>query len=250
MPKGSLPRLIAMPHSKKGLRVSDWTILCDFDGTIAFDDVIDKLLQRHGRAGWEKLESDWRDGLIGSRECMREQVALLDMSPEQFHACLESCQIDPAFAPFVAMARQHSIPLRIVSDGLDYAIRTMLVRDGVEDLPVAGNHLRRAGDRRWQLDSPFSAGNCRSGTCKCACVRQAGISGRHTLLIGDGASDFCAAEEVDFVFAKHRLIDHCQSGGLAYQPIRNFGDVLALMPRLLAGEFDPAPVALPLVAQS
>ena len=37
------------------IRVSHWTILCDFDGTIALDDTTDTLLDRFGKPGWEKL---------------------------------------------------------------------------------------------------------------------------------------------------------------------------------------------------
>ncbi len=39
-----------------------WTILCDFDGTISVEDMIDSLLDRFGAAGWEVLEQDWRAG--------------------------------------------------------------------------------------------------------------------------------------------------------------------------------------------
>ena len=56
-----------------------------------------------------------------------------------------------------------------------------------------------------------------------------------TLLIGDGASDFCAADRVDFVFAKHRLIEHCRAAGIPYAPITGFEDALDLLPRLLDG---------------
>ena len=48
--------------------VSGWTILCDFDGTISVEDVIDALLDRFGRPGWEVLEQDWRAGRIGRRD--------------------------------------------------------------------------------------------------------------------------------------------------------------------------------------
>ena len=56
------------------------------------------------------------------------------------------------------------------------------------------------------------------------------------LLIGDGASDFCVAGEVDLVFAKHRLIEHCRAAGIPYVPITGFADALELLPTLLAGE--------------
>lgn len=216
--------------------MNSWTILCDFDGTIAVEDVIDSLLDRYGRPGWRELERDWRAGRIGSRECMTGQVALLDMSREELDRHLSGLWIDHAFPAFAAKARELGLPLRIVSDGLDYAIERILARYDLDDLPLAANHLRPAtAPRRWQLSSPFQAAGCRSGTCKCACVEQARTGGARTLLIGDGASDFCAAERVDFVFAKHRLIEHCRASGIPYRPITGFEDALALLPALLEG---------------
>lgn len=216
---------------------SGWTILCDFDGTIAVEDVIDSLLDRYGRPGWEVLERDWRAGRIGSRECMQGQVALLDMTRAQLDEHLATLWIDHAFPGFVAKARALGVPIRVVSDGLDYAIHRILGRYGLDDLPLAANHLAPAlPPQRWQLTSPFQAEGCASGTCKCACVAQARGDGQvRTLLIGDGASDFCAADRVDFVFAKHRLIEHCRAAGIAYMPITGFEDALELLPRLLDG---------------
>ncbi|MEO8746874.1 MAG: MtnX-like HAD-IB family phosphatase [Rhodanobacter sp.] len=220
--------------------MSSWTILCDFDGTIAVEDVIDSLLDRYGRPGWEALERNWRSGRIGSRECMGAQVALLDMSREELDAHLSGLWIDHAFPGFVAKARELGVPIRVVSDGLDYAVHKILARYGLDDLPVAANHLAPATPpQRWRLTSPFQAKGCASGTCKCACVEQARSDGAsRTLLIGDGVSDFCAANRVDFVFAKHRLIEHCRTAGIPYVPITGFEDALELLPLLLEDRLD------------
>jgi 2-hydroxy-3-keto-5-methylthiopentenyl-1-phosphate phosphatase len=215
---------------------SGWTILCDFDGTISVEDVIDSLLDRFGEPGWEVLEQDWRAGRIGSRECMAGQVELLQMSRAELDAHLAEMWIDHAFPGFVAKARELGVPIRVVSDGLDYAIHRILARYGLDDLPLAANHLASAPPpRQWRLTSPFQADGCRSGTCKCACVIQARETAAKTLLIGDGASDFCAADRVDFVFAKHRLIEHCRAAGIPYIPITGFEDALEFLPHLLDG---------------
>ncbi len=228
--------------------MADWTILCDFDGTIAVEDVIDSLLGRYGRPGWEALERDWRAGRIGSRACMSGQVALLDLCRDELDEHLSHLWIDHAFPDFVARARELGVPIRVVSDGLDYAIHTILGRYGLGDLPLAANKLAPANlPQRWQLSSPHQAEGCASGTCKCACVARARAEGaQRTLLIGDGASDFCAADHVDFVFAKHRLIEHCRAVGIAYMPITGFEDALELLPQLLDGRLleTPASTAL------
>jgi 2-hydroxy-3-keto-5-methylthiopentenyl-1-phosphate phosphatase len=182
------------------------------------------------------LEQDWRAGRIGSRECMAGQVDLLQMTRADLDAHLGQLWIDHAFPGFVAKARALHVPIRVVSDGLDYAIEQILGRYGLEDLPVTANHLAPGvPPKQWQLTSPFQASGCRSGTCKCACVAQASSGGAKTLLIGDGASDFCAADRADFVFAKHRLIEHCRAAGIPYVPITGFEDALELLPRLLDG---------------
>jgi 2-hydroxy-3-keto-5-methylthiopentenyl-1-phosphate phosphatase len=232
------------------MSLTGWTILCDFDGTIAVEDVIDSLLDRYGRPGWEQLEKDWRAGRIGSRACMGGQVALLDMGHDELDARLAEVRIDHGFPAFVAKARERGVPIHVVSDGLDYAIHRILGRHGLDDLPVSANHLAPGvPPQRWRLTSPFQVPGCGSGTCKCACAEQARAGGAKTLLIGDGASDFCAADHADFVFAKHRLIEHCRAAGIPYVPITGFEDALELLPALLDGNLvghpRPAPLGTP-----
>jgi 2,3-diketo-5-methylthio-1-phosphopentane phosphatase len=221
----------------------DWNILCDFDGTIAVEDVIDSLLDRFGRPAWEILERDWRAGVIGSAVCMAGQVALLDMSRAELDRHLDGLHIDHGFAAFVKATIEYGIPMEIVSDGLDHAIHAILAHHGIDSLPTVANHLNQVDTRAWNLTSPFSAAGCRSGTCKCARVDVAKARGGKTLLIGDGASDFCVAGAADFVFAKGKLIDYCRENNIAHAPITGFADALALLPALVSGKLVAVPRA-------
>lgn len=216
--------------------MSNWTILCDFDGTVSVEDITDSLLERFGRPGWQAIEQAWKRGEIGSHDCMAQQVALLDATRDEMDAHLDGMPIDRVFPLFAEAARDAGMPLAIVSDGLDYAIRRILGQHGLGDLPVIANHLEAVGTNGWQLDFPYGSPGCRSGNCKCSCADRARAERKRVLLIGDGASDFCVAGEVDLVFAKHRLIEHCRSAGIPYVPITSFADALDLLPTLLAGE--------------
>jgi 2,3-diketo-5-methylthio-1-phosphopentane phosphatase len=216
--------------------VSHWTILCDFDGTISVEDITDSLLERFGRPGWQDLEQAWRRGEIGSHDCMAQQVGLLEATRAEINAHLDDMSIDRAFPHFAAAARAVGVPLTIVSDGLDYAIRRILSRHGLDDLPVVANRLQAVGAQGWRLDFPYGKTGCRSGNCKCACADTARMEHKRVLLIGDGASDFCVAGEVDLVFAKHRLIEHCRAAAIPYVPITGFADALDLLPTLVRGE--------------
>ena len=218
--------------------LSDWNILCDFDGTVTVEDTTDTLLERFGRKGWEVLEEDWRGGRINSHDCMAGQVALLDMNHDEFDAHLAERALDPAFADFVDAAQARGVPIEILSDGLDYAIHNILRRAGLDSLPVISNRLQQVGDREWSLEFPNASATCRvaSGTCKCARASRAQNTRKRVLLIGDGASDFCVAESADFVFAKGKLIAHCIAKNIPHAPIEGFADALNLLPMLLSGK--------------
>jgi 2-hydroxy-3-keto-5-methylthiopentenyl-1-phosphate phosphatase len=206
-------------------------ILCDFDGTISTEDVTDSLLARFADPEWESIEAEWKAGRIGSRDCMTRQVALIRATPAQIDRHLDGIEIDRHFAGFVRLARACGMPLTVVSDGLDYAICTLLAREGLGDLPVIANHLERVGSDRYRLRSPHADAACRSasGTCKCAVASGAEIQ---TLLIGDGASDFCAGATVDLVFAKASLLDHCRAHGLPHVACGNFAEAQTLLAAL------------------
>jgi len=206
-------------------------ILCDFDGTISTEDVTDSLLARFADPEWEAIEADWKAGRIGSRECMTRQVALIRATPEQLDRHLDGIEIDRHFAGFVRLARTYGMPLTVVSDGLDHAIRALLAREGLGDLPILANHLERIGADRYRLRSPHAAPACSaaSGTCKCAVANAAETQ---TLLIGDGASDFCAGAAVDLVFAKEALLDHCRARGLPHVACGNFAEAQTLLAAL------------------
>ena len=214
-----------------------WAVLCDFDGTIAQEDVTDSLLMRFGRPGWDVLEVDWREGRIGSRECMAGQVALLDCSRDELDEHLAGMAIDPDFARFAAVVRESGAALTVVSDGLDHAIRAILRRHGLGGLPIVASHLVQVGARGWKLEFPFASEACisASGTCKCARATAPHIEpGTQVLMVGDGASDFCVARRADLNFASKRLLDHCLDHALPHRAVANFAQATQLWHELAA----------------
>lgn len=212
----------------------DWTVVVDFDGTICPTDVVDALLERHGLEGWRELEAAWQQGRIGSRDCLRRQITLLDVTRSQLDAFLDELAIDPAFPKFVAMGESLGYEIHVVSDGLDHAIHRILGRFGLSRLPVHANELAAASaPGRWRLTSPNASAGCSSGTCKCAVATPAWTRpGGRTLLVGDGASDFCIAGRVDLVLAKNRLQEHCRRSGIRHLPIHGFADAVPVLERL------------------
>ena len=215
--------------------MSNWQILVDFDGTVAIDDTTDLILERFGRPGWQAIEARWQAGEIGSRECMARQVALIDASDTELDAYVAGLPIDPHFSRFAEMCEQLALPLTVLSDGLDRVVRAALRRNGLGHLKVVTNQLIYLGARRWSIAFPAAAPGCRSasGTCKCAAA--AVNAEPMSLLIGDGRSDQCAAQDVDFVFAKKSLLAFCQAQAIPHQDFETFADVAFLLHALVGG---------------
>lgn len=227
--------LLSIAALAESAPATEWVIQCDFDGTISMKDTTDSLLNSYGLPGWEDLEDAWENGEIGSRECMQKQVALLDMSPEQLDASLAQLQVDPGFAAFLHAAQQQGIPFFVVSDGLDYAITTILCSAGITDVPVIANHLVYEQNSRWSLETPWNQPTCASANCKCQHALATHQAGRKVLYIGDGSSDFCVSGKADVVLAKAKLINYCRDQGIAHVPFTDFREALALLPGILSG---------------
>jgi 2,3-diketo-5-methylthio-1-phosphopentane phosphatase len=206
-------------------------VYCDFDGTITTVDTTDLVLERLAPARWRDIEAEWVAGRIGSAECMGRQVELLAADDAAIDAVLDEVPLADGFVEFARWCASRRVPLVVVSDGVDYFIRRILVRHGLWYLPVIANRLQRhAGTCR--LEHPYLRTGCsaRSGVCKCAVART--DPGYRTVYIGDGRSDFCPSGRADVLFARDALARHARDQGIPFLPYRDFNDVLAMIARL------------------
>ena len=191
-------------------------VFTDFDGTITQLDVTDEILAQLAHPSWQEVEQAWTRGLIGSRECLERQIALVDASAEELHALIDAVPIDPSFTAFYRFTRQRSIPLYVLSEGFDYVIARILKRAGV--IGPVRNGIQM-----------FS-----SATCKAALLRRLGKGKYPVIFVGDGLSDRFAVDEADVVFAKRQLLAYCQEQGKACRPFDTFAEVEQAIARLIA----------------
>ena len=201
-----------------------FNVYVDFDGTISRQDTTDLLLTSFASSEWHDVEASWERGEIGSQECLARQVDLLRLLPEAYRHWLETVPLDPAFPAFARFCERNGIAVTIVSDGLDQTIAAAMRRFGL-DLPVKANRLEWQGEDRWKLSFPHARPGCtsQSGHCKCSSLTSGGYP---MIMIGDGRSDFCAAERATITFAKGRLLDYCRKQGISYRAYDTFTDLL------------------------
>jgi 2-hydroxy-3-keto-5-methylthiopentenyl-1-phosphate phosphatase len=204
-------------------------IFCDFDGTISTIDTTDLILSKFADPRWQQLEADWIDGRIDAASCMRQQIGLIAASDIVLDAALDTVELSPGFADFVAWCESSGYPLTIVSDGVDRFITRILVRHGLERVGIVSNRLAGNESAR-SLDQPWLSAECRagSGVCKCAAAA-AGTGTGPMVYVGDGRSDVCVAGRADILFAKGTLADYATRQDLAYHPFSNFHHVLDVL---------------------
>ena len=218
-------------------------LFLDFDGTITRRDAVDAILETYADAKWWTLEEEWRAGRIGSRDCLKAQMALVRATRKQLDALLDEIEIDKGLVALLEICATHDIPAHIVSDGFDYCIRRILSRAGrrvpalLRGGRVCAGRLEARG-RLWRTEFPYFQQTCGHGcaTCKPAVMRLLNSTNAPAIFVGDGLSDQYAVESADLVFAKNQLAGHCREHSIEHTSYSDLGDVAAHLDRWLAAE--------------
>jgi len=203
-------------------------IFCDFDGTIAKNDIGNLVFTTFGDADhWWGLVRDWKEGRIKGRELWQRQCQVSRMTEAELDAFAATQAIDPAFPAFVAFCRERDIPLDVLSDGMDAYIQSILVYHGLGDLTIRANHLIIQPNGKLKAEFPYYEMGCGvCANCKGSHLRQARQLDMTLVYVGDGRSDLCALAEADITFAKSELLAYCREKNLGCRPFSTFADVL------------------------
>lgn len=202
-------------------------ILCDFDGTVAVDDVGNLLFEKFSNDGGPaRVVGQWERGEISSRECLERAAELARANKNQLDRFIVERRLDPFFKDFHDFAKKRGMEVVIMSDGLDYYIELMLLRNGLGEIDVFANRLQIEGSFL-RIDFPhYDLLGCED----CACCKTHHLykyreEGYYIVYVGDGLSDCCPCTSADMVFAKGTLLEFCQNSGIDHIEFRNFRDV-------------------------
>ncbi len=201
----------------------------DFDGTITTVDVVDLLLERFAAPEWKAVEEEWASGMIGSRECLLRQVALIKASPDELKTLLNDVELDPHFLDFLRFARRSGVPVAVVSDGFDWVIRQVLGRclsdTELESLPVYSNRLVWEGGKPVVSFGEEKPCEHACANCKPAIMKRLRGPNETVVFVGDGLSDRFAAKEAAFAFSKGKLSLYCRENNIRHRPYADFKDI-------------------------
>ncbi len=210
-----------------------WRVLVDFDGTITERDadfvIADSMLGGEAQRVYGPIVAAYEQLHIGLRDYFERMLALLPMDRELIEDHLGGVVIRPGVHELVAWCAAASVDLEIVTEGLDLYVCPLLQRAGLADVPLSCNRAQpRAGGYR--IVAPHDSESCeRCLNCKGARVRRAQRAGQAVAIVGDGASDLCAARCADLVLARDGLRRHCERENIDHLAWDSFADVLGAL---------------------
>ena len=202
-------------------------IVSDFDGTITDRDGLYMFIKSYAKGDWEKIERDWAEGKISSKDCLIKEFKLVPNLSEQLVAkFIKTINIDINFKKFYNYISDLDIPFYIVSDGVDYFIEKILAKYNLNGLNIISNHGEFQG-KIFKWSFPNDSINCKNnaGTCKCEIISELRKLYDKIIYIGDGVSDYCVADKADILFAKQRLLQYCKDKKINCIEYNDFSDV-------------------------
>lgn len=214
-------------------------ILCDFDGTVAQDDVGALFFKTFSNGGGSReIVERWKRGEISSRECLEREAELVRVSRSELDRFIKKRKLDPYFKDFHDFAKKRDMEVVIMSDGLDYYIENMLVRNGLGEIDFYANHLKFTNGNL-EIEFPhYDTMECTDcACCKTHRLRRYHEHGYYVVYVGDGWSDRCPSEAADMVFAKGALLEFCRRNNIRHVEFRNFRDVeREVLQRIVLGD--------------
>lgn len=215
--------------------MNDFVVLSDFDGTIA-DDLSTLIYTKFASVGMHYADL-WSQGLITTPEEITMTFETINASKTQLAQAICEAYVDLYFPVFFHLCKEKSIKVAIVSDGLEWSIRTLLAHHGVENIDIYANQIHFL-DEGYGFSFPWHHERCpHSGVCKPIIIEKYQAQGKKVIYIGDGKSDREAIHEADVIYAKDHLMDYCNNENVPAIGYQNFKN---LVETLRSGEFPPS----------
>ncbi len=201
-------------------------VLCDFDGTITYCEVMDVIYQNFASGNCDELAKLWMRGEISTPQEIQGCWATIHAARQEIEAVLDTIPFDMGFAALSNYCRHQGYPLAIVSDGLQWYIEYILKRQGISGLTIYANQIEFKPSG-FEISFPwYNPETPRRGVSKPMIIQRYQKSGSRVVFIGDGLSDVEAVSIADKVYAKSRLLEYCRQNNL---PVTGFIDMTDLL---------------------
>jgi len=212
-------------------------VLTDFDDTAAAQNVAELLLHKFGHPTWTEVRERFRAGELSLKDYQEATFLQMQADKNAMQSYVRAhANLRPHFTELSAFCRANSIPMCIISQGLDFYIQALLDECGEPDMPVFAVATEfdvqgRVCGYRYDFAYPDAP---HLGNSKALIVRRFQEQGHHVFFMGDGRSDFEAGEVADTVFAHRQMAAMCDEAGIEFAPFTDFEPVLEAVQRYVS----------------
>ncbi len=206
--------------------------MIDFDGTITEVDadffVASKLLRKNQYDKLSKFFYAYESVQIGILEYFQEYLKLVDVTNPGFEEWVLKTPVRLDLVELI-LSVNASVPITVISEGLDLYIEPILKKFGLTEIPLVCNRTKNINNHIAIAADPKAVSCKRCLSCKGAFITAIKRSNpsQKTAIIGNGASDLCAAKIADAVFARDSLSHRCNEFGISYIPWSTAKDIQA-----------------------
>ncbi len=209
-----------MQHDKKTL------IQCDFDGTITTEDEAFILLNAFADGNWREVLDEYKDGKISVGAFNSRAFAMVKADEKKMLELVNrTLHVRPGFTDFISHCRQQGFRPVIVSNGLDFYIKAIMKKVGVDIEVFAAKtsfdqdcmKVKYLGPNGEVLDDSFKEAYTRSFLGQ----------GYRVMYIGNGPSDMPAAKLSCRIFATGGLLELCRETNINCVPFEDFCEVVS-----------------------
>lgn len=204
-------------------------LFVDFDGTITQKDVGDAIFTKFGDPiKVNQIVENLLNDNISSRECwdlLCESTNSINKG--ELNKFIDEMQIEESFHTLVSYCLKNNIELIVLSDGFDYYIDRIFVREKLNHLKYYANNL--SVDKNGKLIPGYPFYNPEfptSANCKRNHILDNSRDDDYTFYVGDGNSDKESAQYCDYIFAKDGLLRFCEKERISFSPFSDFNDVI------------------------
>ncbi len=199
---------------------------CDFDGTITPKDISFQILDAFGSQDWRELLEQYREGKITvARFNTRALTTVKADETTLLRFVRDRAEMRPGFQNLLAYCHRQGFRFVIVSNGLDFYIKTILNDIGAHDIEVfaAQTNFSSDGIVARYLDPRHEPLEDRFKETYLESFRE---SGYRVIYAGNGFSDIAPAREAYHVFATGELLAACQEMNLPCTPFNDLNDIV------------------------
>ena len=211
-------------------------VFIDFDGTIIPEDTTDVLFKAAG--GFEENINLLKNGEINIFEYWKRFAKSLSahFTPNTLKDYLHRFTPDRYFRSFIEMLDSYSVKYSIVSDNFKPIISQILQSNKLGYISFYVNDLEYQGNEFVPIFTRSSEGceEMLAAVCKRNIILNQIPDGALVVYVGDGFSDYGAAEISDVIFAKDMLANYCSENRLPHHQYKSFFDVKFILEKLLS----------------